>query len=145
MEKKQNLKELNKLASQIRDKEAAIDQELKLGLITKQEALNEQLTLNNLRSHLIDEKTEAHELKQRSIDFANAADTLDGAATNLLAIQNVVKKNELDIQIAALKIDSYALKVTIKHLEKGIKKRQQALAKMQRSPYILATKKPSQP
>lgn len=138
LEKNETIENINSLASQIKHREMSIAQELQSGLITKQEALKERLSITSLHNHLIDAKARSHELNQRAIDFANAADTLDGAASSLFALQNVVKKNELDIQIAELKIDTYSLKVTIEHLERVIKTRQDALEKMRRSPYILA-------
>jgi hypothetical protein len=143
LEKKNNIKGLNRLVAQVKDNEDELKVELKMGLITKQEAVKEQLALSTLHSYLVQERTGAHELEQRAIDFANAADTLDGAATNLLALQNIIKKNELDTKIAELKVDSYAYKVSSEHLEKDIKKRERALARMRNNPYILATKRPT--
>lgn len=140
-EKNKNINELTQLASEIERKEKVLNQELKIGLITKQEALKERFVLSNLRTSLIDARARAHELNQRSIDFANAANTLNGAATHLNALHNIVKKNELDIQIVDLNIDTYSLKVTIEHLKKDINKRQLALKTMRKSPYILATKR----
>jgi len=139
-EKVKNLNELSRLASEIRGKEHVIDKELKVGLITKQEALAQNVILSNIHASLIDTKTKVHELSQRSKDFANAASTLKGSANNLSAIQKVIKKVELDSQIAELKIDAYNLSTTIEYLEKNIEKRRKTLTVMKNSPYILATR-----
>lgn len=139
-EKKHNLDKLNKLTREIKAKEAILDEELKLGLITRQDALSQQISLNNLRTTLIDSKTKVHELTEQARHFSSAANTLTGKGNNLLAMHKVVKKAELERQISELKIDTYALTATIKELKTNIDKRKKALALMQKSPYILATK-----
>lgn len=139
-EKAQNLNSLNKLASEIQIKEDQVENELQMGLITKQEAISQQISLNNLRSNIIDSKAKMHELKEQSKNYANAASTLNGSAKNLLAMHKVVKKVEIERQVAELEIDTYALSENIKELEYNIKKRKRALTLMRKSPYIRATK-----
>lgn len=140
-EKKQTIDRMNNLLMEIQNKEQLINKELKMGLITKQEALSQQIYLSNLHTSLIDSKSRAHELEQKSIDFANASTTLNGdSANNLVAMHKVIKKVELDRQVAELKIDTYALQSKIKELKFTIHKLQVALDIMKKSPYILATK-----
>ncbi len=142
-EKQANVAELTQLAAEIQMKESIINQELKVALITKEEALSQHLMLSNLRSALIEAKARMHEFEQRAADFGAAALTLKGSATSLAAMDKIVKKIELTRQIAQLKSDIYALKVTIEHLLNVIKKRSEVLALMKKSPYILATKEPT--
>ena len=143
MEKQSSVSELKRLALESEKKNRMIEDELKLGLITRQEALTEQILLSNLRNYLIDSRASAYALKQQSISLAQASKTLTGVSNDLYALQDVLKKNELDVKRSELKITIYSLQVTMAHLKKDIKKRQKALIKMRKSPYILATKRPT--
>ena len=140
-EKITNVKELNKLTSKMKKHELIIDKELKSGLITKQEALLAHINWNKLLSNVIDSKVSIHDLEKRSLDYADAASTLNGSGNNLKLIDKVIKKVELEGQIAQLKSDIFSLNLTVKHLNKNIKKKTRVLASMTNSPYILATKK----
>lgn len=141
IEKTKNVNELSELTVDLDTKLALIKKELHLGLITKQEALTQQLALESLQTSLIDARARVQEFSQRSMDFSSAAKTLRGASNNLLAMNNLAKKVELDTRISELKMDIFTLKLTIQHLEKNIEKRKQALHMMKKNPYILATKK----
>ena len=143
MEKQSSVTELQRLALENEKKNRMIEEELKLGLITRQEALTERVLLSNLRNYVIDSRASAYALKQQSINLAHASKTLNGASNDLYALQDVLKENELDVKRAELKTTIYSLHVTMEHLKKDIKKRQRALVKMRKSPYILATKRPT--
>ena len=142
-EKTNTVAELHQLLSKIENRDAMIDKELSIGLITKQEALSAHLTSNKMRSDLVDAKASMHDLNRRARDFSNAANTLNGSANNLLAMDKVIKKVELANQIAQLKSDIFSLTVNTKQLKKNIEEKNQALALMTNSPYILATKGPT--
>jgi hypothetical protein len=139
-EKAASVAELNKLAAEIQIRESTIHKELKIGLITKEEALSQQLLLSNIRSTLIEAKARVYELKQRSLDFNDAAHTLNGSANSLAAMDKIVRKAELARQIVQLKSDVFALTVTVEHLENSISKRTRVLLLSKQSPYIIATK-----
>lgn len=141
-EKEKNVQDLTELLAETNLKEKNIKRELQLGLITKQEALTQRLSLENLRSGLIDAKEKAFELHQRSLDFGFAADTLNGASQHLVAMNNVTKKMELENKISELNTEIYSLNIKTKQLVKNIEKRRAALKVLRDNPYILATKKP---
>lgn len=137
-----NLAELTQFAKDIEHKNALIDKDLKMGIITKEEALSEHLALNNLRLTLVDAKVKMHELEQRSVDFDTSSLTLQGSAANLDAMSKISKKMELTHQILQLKSEIFSLNITIDSLEKIIKKHMEVLSLIKQSPYILATKSP---
>ena len=140
-EKKATVSELMLLASKIEGREATIDKELKVGLITKEEALAAHLVSNKIRSELVDAKAHMQDLRQRSLDFSNAANTLNGSADNMVAMYKVVKKIELENQIAQLKSDIFSLDITVEQLRKNISKKTKAIHLIKKSPYIRAIKK----
>lgn len=142
-EKTITVSQLKMLASKIKNDEATIDQELKFGLITQEEALAAHLVSNKIRSDLVDAKATLHELEHRSQDFSNAANTLNGASNDMEAIYKVVKKVELETQLAELKSDIFSLNINIDHLKKSIQKKSQALSVIKNSPYIHAIKEPT--
>jgi hypothetical protein len=138
-EKDKDIVALTQFSADVQRKESDINQELKIGLITQEEALNQHLALNKLHTELFEAKARAYELHQRANEFNDAANTLNGAANNLDAMQLVVKKVELDNQIEQITSDIFALTIEIQRLEKNIKKKQIGLSMMKDSPYILAT------
>jgi hypothetical protein len=142
-EKDKSVLELSKVATEIKGKEDIINKELKIGLITKEEALTQHLMLSTLRSSLVEAKARAYELKQHALNDRTAARTLDGSSINLPAMNKVVKKVELMQHISGLKSDVYSLTIMVNHLDSIIKKRAKVLHLMRKSPYILATKKPT--
>ena len=142
-EKRASVVELKQLLSKINYRESIIEKELKLGLITQQEALAARLMSNKIRSDLVDAKAIIYDLSRRSLAFSNAASTLNGSATNLLAMSKVVKKVELENQIAQIKSDIFSLTVSTERLRANIKEKNKVLALMTNSPYILATKVPT--
>lgn len=142
-EKTLSVSNLKQLASKIQNRDALIDKELKLGLITKQEALNAHLTLNKIESDLIDAKASMYDLHQRSLDLINAASTLNGSADNLMAMDKVVKKAELEELIAQLKSDITSLTITSDQLKKTIEEKNLVLEVLTNSPYVRATKEPT--
>lgn len=141
-EKTQSVNELSNILASLQNREKSIGQELRLGLITSQEALTQRLALSNLRSNLIDAKAKVEELKQRTHDFYTEASTLNGSAMDLETMQKLVKKFDLSHQILQLKSDLYSLEISITHLKQNIIKKKKVLAIIKHSPYILATKKP---
>lgn len=141
-EQAQNVSELQKLLSNFKDKEAVIDKELKMGLITREEALSQRFLINSLRSSLIDAKARVQELKQRTTDYKIAASTLNGSSLDLTTMQKLVKTFDLSREIAQLKSDLFALKISIHHLKKNIAIKTKVLSLIKNSPYILATKNP---
>ena len=138
-EKSANVVELNSLMTQIQTREQVTDQELKNGLITKQEALAAHLSLSKVRSDLVDAKLSMHELRERAHDFADAAGTLSGYANNLQSIDKVVKRAELESQKTQLESDIFSLNVRTNQLHKSITEKQRVIALMKNSPYIRAT------
>ncbi len=142
-EKTVSVAELNQLLSKIKNRETVTEKELKIGLITKQEALASHLVSSKIRSDLVDAKASMHNLNRRALDFSNAASTLSGSANNLVAMDKVIRKAELENQIAQYKSDIFSLTVNTERLKKNIKERNQVIALMKNSPYILATKVPT--
>jgi ferritin-like metal-binding protein YciE len=139
-EKKTTIEELKQLAEEVAHKESVVDKELEAGLITEQEALAAHLTGSKIRSGLLDAEASVEELSQRAVDLANAANTLNGSASNLMAMDKVIKKTELENQIAQIKSDIFSLKVSIADLEKNVSKKKEVLKVLTNSPYILATR-----
>ena len=142
-EKRINVVELKQLLSKINNREVIIDKELTVGLITKQEALAAHLTSSKIRSDLVNAKASMHDLRQRALDSSHAASTLNGSENHLLSMDKVVKKVELENQIAQLKSDIFSLVVSTEQLKKTIDSKKKVLALMMNSPYILATKVPT--
>lgn len=142
-EKTASVSSLRHLLSKIHNRETVIDKELKLGLITKQEAFNAQLTASKMRADFVDAKATMFELHQRSLDMVNAASTLNGSANNLLGMDKIVKKAELVELIEQLTSDLFSLEITIDQLTKNIDEKKQVLMALTNSPYIRATKKPT--
>lgn len=142
-EKNATVKELRQLALMSTTKEAVIAEELKLGLITKQEAFSTRISTNQLHASLVDAKAGMYELKHRSLDYAHAAQTLNGSANDLKSMDKVIKRAELENQISQLKIDILSLYLSIDHLKNNNRKKSKALTLIKQSPYILATRKPT--
>ena len=142
-EKTITVAEFNQLLSKIKNRETVTDKELKIGLITKQEALAAHLISSKIRSDLVDAKASMHDLNRRALDFSNAASTLSGSASNLLAMDKVIRKVELENQIAQFKSDIFSLTISVARLKENIKEINQVIALMTNSPYILATKVPT--
>jgi len=140
-EKSLSLEQLNALNREINQAEQTIDQELKLGLITKQEALLAHFNWQKLYASMIDAKTSMYDLKKRAKFYKDAANTLNGSGKNLSLMTRVIKKSELQGDISQLKSDLFSLQVTIQHLQKNIHKKVAVLKSIKHSPYILATKK----
>lgn len=133
--------QLRQLNAKIVNEEQTIEQELKLGLITKQEALLAHINWNKLAENLVDSKTRMYELKSRVRDYADAAKTLNGMGNHLTSMTKVIKQVELEGQIAGLKSDIFSLQISTKQLQKNIDKKNHVLSLMKKSPYILATQK----
>ena len=140
-ERANNIRQLRELNAGISNEEKAIEQELKLGLITKQEALLAHVAWNKLASNLLDSKTHMHDLEQRAKDYADAAKTLNGSGNHLTSMNKVIKKVELEGQLAELNSDIFSLQISTQQLKKNIDKKKHVLQFMKNSPYILATKK----
>lgn len=142
-EKTASVSTLKQLAAKIENRDTLIDEELKLGLITKQEAISAHLTSSKIQSDLVDAKASMYDLHQRSLDSLNAASTLNGSADNLMAMDKVVKKAELEELILQLKSDIFSLTITADQLTKTIDEKNQVLSILTNSPYIQATKNPT--
>ena len=142
-EKTAAVSELNLLQSKIKNRQAVINKELKIGLITKQEALAAHLISSKMHSDLVDAKASMQDLNRRALNFSNAASTLTGASTSLLAMDKVIRKVELENQMAQFESDIFSLTVSTERLKKNIKERGRVIALMTNSPYILATKTPT--
>lgn len=140
-ERTSTVNQLSLLNAGLLNEEELIEQELKLGLITKQEALLAHITRNKLASNLIDAKTRMYDLKKRAKDYAEAAKTLNGSGNHLASMNKVIKKVELEGHIAELKSDIFSLHISTKQLKNNIEKKLRVLRFMKNSPYILATKK----
>lgn len=141
-EKSVTLNQLNQLSAEISEQEDVIDNELKAGLITKNEAILAHITWNKVRDGIIDSKASMYELHKRSTEYAAAAHTLNGTGNSLKTMNKVIKKVELEGNIAQLTSDIFSLKITQGHLQKNITKKTKVLSLMKNSPYIMATRKP---
>ena len=136
-----NMNHLSQLITQIHHEDQVIDQELKMGLITKQEALLAHVAWSKLLTSWSNSKASIFDFKQRVREYDEASNTLTGSGNHLKWMSRVIKKVELESQISELKSDIFTLTVTTKLLKKNIDKKNKVLSFMKSSPYIQATRK----
>ena len=120
-----------------------IDRELRLGLITKQQAASQRLSLYALSSTMINDKAQIQQLKTQTGEMASAANTLSGGDSNLAAIVSVSQGAELNIKLVQLKNDILKLKASNADLEKNIASSDKTLEGLKDSPYLLAIRHPT--
>lgn len=139
-ERQKNISELSALSKKNQGKKASIDKELSAGIITKHEANEQKLMLNNLNSGLIDAKAQLTDLLLNAEELSSAAKTLNGSFGNIDAINNIVRKVDLNVQIEGLRSELFKLDATIETLESVIEESDRVLQILKNSPYFLATK-----
>jgi hypothetical protein len=136
--KRQNIADTQQVITDAKFLLAQVDQELKVGLITKDQAAQRRIALQSAMNNATDAKSQEILLQHQSKQLSSGAGTLLGQATSLSALSSVKLNAELQAMSDQLTIQLVTLKSTIAGLGTTIAEGTRILDVAKTTPYYRA-------
>jgi hypothetical protein len=133
-----DIKNTDKAVSNIPILMKQIDEELEVGLLTKDQAMTDKMALQSTKNASTDAKAAQVQLKEQQHQGSSIANTLNGGTNSLLAMQSIQQNMQIKALIVQLQITTDTAKLSIKQLSDSIVEEERILAVAKQSPYFKA-------